>query len=173
MSDYTPLYFFIFLGLPVIMQYIDILRNVKDNNFKKTMWGRSPKSFIGFSKIGILLALLSGFYMVYYTVDELPKYEIYGYDYETRGKYYVYLSLCVLLFSSNFWYISMKYKWDRRITTASLIGTGIGSILLMSNIFSGHIENPDDKMKVAMVATSILTFQTVIMDACIWNYYHQ
>ena len=173
MKDYTSLFFFIFLGLPFVAQYFHLAGN---KNIHNKAWAYSPSIFRKFSSLGITLAFISGLYMIYFTIDQLPEYKIFGYDYDTRGKYYVYLSLCLLLFSSNFWYLTMLYNLPSGYTILSLIGTATVAILLMANIFNAEKENNSNeknvKLNIGKAAAFFLMFQTLIMDLMIWGKYY-
>jgi hypothetical protein len=136
-------------------------------------WGYMPPKVRVFSKFTIPLSFLSGLYMVYYSIAEIPKSSVIHHDYEPNGKYIHYLSLCLLLFGANLWPISLFHITSRLVSVLSLVITAVGAILLMGCVLIDHMHNVDRLRNAAIVATSILVFQTGIMDLIVWSFYFQ
>lgn len=169
MTDYWTLLFWFLLGIPVMIQYFILLPLYTKS--VDTLWVGFSGELKVLSMIGIVCAFLSGLYLLWYCCKELPNNDIYGYNYDTRGRYYVYLALFLILFSSNFWW-SGWYFGKKELVTSFLVLAGIGSILLMSQIWNSVLNSPDPKDKVALVASFLLMFQMAIMDAIVWNVYY-
>ena len=109
--------------------------------------------------------------MVYYSIAEIPKSSVVHNEYEPNGKYILYLSLCLFMFGANLWPFSLIHNTPKYVSILSLVITAVGTALLMDCVLNEHMENLDTLRIVAIVATSILVFQTGIMDLLIWSYY--
>jgi hypothetical protein len=168
--DLTPLFLFVFLGGPLMVQYWYMYATYgrrTDNLY----WGYMPQKVRDFSKLTIPLAFLAGLYMLYYSIAEIPKSSVVHNEYEPNGKYILYLSLCLFMFGANLWPFSLIHNTPKYVSILSLVITAVGTALLMDCVLNEHMENLDTLRIVAIVATSILVFQTGIMDLLIWSYY--
>lgn len=126
------------------------------------------RTFSGFT---ITLAFLAGLYMVYYSVAEIPKKRVVHHEYEPNGKYILYLSICLLIFGANLWPISLFHHTPKYVTILALVLTAIGAALLMDCVLNEHLEDLDTLRIIAIVSTSILVFQTGIMDLLVWSFF--
>lgn len=166
--DYWVLLFWILLGIPILIQYFYLLP-------KKTpvddLWVNMPV-WLRYIYMGmIILSSLCGFYMVYYTLIELPKYDVWGYEYKSRSRWYVYLALFLILFFSNFWW-SMFYLKKPKLVTSALVLVGIGSIMLMSQVWNSVLKSDLVVDKIALVSTFVLMLQMALMDGVLWNVFY-
>ena len=168
--DLTPLFFFIFLGIPLFIQYWFMYATYSRSNANLS-WGYMPQNIRNFSGLTIPLAFLAGLYMVYYSIAEIPKSSVVHYEYEPYGKYILYLSLCLFMFGANLWPISLFHNTPKYFSVLSLVITAVGAALLMDCVLNEHMQSLDTLRILAIVSTSILVFQTGIMDLMVWSYY--
>lgn len=169
--DIATLIIWLLLGIPVMIQYFYYLPRNYNTVSKDELWAWTPKELRYTMMVSIGLSFLSGLYMLWYTIEELPKHDVYGYDFSTRSRYYVYLALFLMLFFSNFWWSMMYYKRKSLVTTA-LVMAGIGSILLMSQVWNSVLDSEKITDKLAIGASFVLMFQMTIMDAIVWNVFY-
>ena len=168
--DLTPLFLFVFFGIPLLIQYWCMYTAGRTRN-ANLYWGYMPQKVRDFSKFTIPLAFLAGLYMVYYSIAEIPKSSVVHHEYEPNGKYILYLSLCLLLFGANLWPISLFHNTPRLVSVLSLVITAVGAALLMDCVLNEHTQSVDTLRILAIVSTSILVFQTGIMDLLVWSFY--
>ena len=173
--DLTPLFLFIFLGVPLLIQYWYMYATY-NRSTADLYWGYMPQKVRDLSKFTIPLAFIAGLYMVYYSIAEIPKSSVVHHDYEPNGKYILYLSLCLLLFGANLWPFSLFHTKSKiigaeYISILSLVITAVGAALLMDCVLNEHMEDLDTLRIIAIVSTSILVFQTGIMDLIVWSFF--
>jgi len=171
MYDLTPLFLFVFLGIPLLIQYWFMYMFTGNKYNRDLYWGNMPMNVRTFSGFTITLAFLAGLYMVYYSVAEIPKKRVVHHEYEPNGKYILYLSICLLVFGANLWPISLFHNMPKYVTILSLVLTAIGAALLMDCVLNEHLEDLDTLRILAIVSTSILVFQTGIMDLLVWSFF--
>lgn len=157
----------VIFGLTLISQYI-VLAMGKFGLSQDQMWGNTPQLFRDVSLLTIVLAFIAGLYLSYYlSLQEGP----------FRGtvrQIFQIIGLMLLVVVSNLWIPMM------------VIGSAIGSLLVLSLVALGSIlilvtllysddfeciciDGPGNVA--AIVAGSILVFQTLVMDAIVWNVY--
>lgn len=158
MNDYFYIITSILIGLPILVLYATLS--------KKQIMGGLPnnialKTFYGMT---IVLSCIAGLYTIYYYTTQMPQKEIWGYEYETRGKYYCYFSFLLFLLSSLVWPIGLKFKLPPWIIVMGLGGTALGVLFLLS-----QVALVSDGSNVAIAMLSILLFQTLLMDLIIWS----
>ena len=159
--DFTFLLFSIFIGIPVLFGYSKIPRQKLIGLFNPNI----IRAYIP----TIILSFIAGLYTIWYYISVLPsKNNVWGYKYETRGKYYAYLSFLIFLMSALIWAIGLIYNWSRQIIILGLFGTALGVSMILSQIVSVFENNTVDIF--AIVFACILLFQTLFMDLILWSF---
>lgn len=166
--DWWVLLFWVLLGIPILVQYFYLLP--KKTPIEK-LWVGMPVWLRYVYMCMIVFSSLCGFYMVYYTLVELPKYDVWGYEYSSRSRWYVYLGLFLMLFFSNFWW-SMFYLEKKVFVTSALVLVGIGSIMLMSQVWGSVLNSEKVVDRLALVSTFVLMVQMALMDGVVWNSFY-
>lgn len=170
MYDLTPLFLFVFMGIPLLFQYWYLYKTYNKRT-ADLYWGNMPQTIRDFSKFTIILSFLAGLYMVYYSINEIPNNTVVHHEYEPNGKYILYLSICLLLFGANLWPFSLIHNTAFIVAFIGLLLTALGVALLMDCVLNEHLENLDTQRILAIVSTSILMFQTGIMDLILWSFF--
>jgi hypothetical protein len=166
--DLTPLFLTVLGGTPLMASYASMARNVS----KDRMWGYMPNGLRMVSYLTIPLAFLAGGYMIYYSIDKIPRQtEVVHETYEPYGKYILYTAWVIFLMGANLWPIALIHKMSHIWTIGSLVVTAIGAALLADCVLNGQLDRKDPEFIVAVVAVSILVFQCGIMDLGLWSYY--
>ena len=183
-SDFIPLIIFVSLGLPLLLSYYAL--SLQPKSVTNSFWSNNGKNKINkyglyyFYVLSMLLAATAGAYLFYYLTwgnnfKGMTEKKIFGYDYQKEGKYFIYVSLLVLIGFSLLW-IPSFYMENKRsgfltllpILTLFLVGAGAG--LLMASIaseFKPKSASNDDKG--ALASAVYLFFHTFVLDFIIWT----
>lgn len=176
-ADYTPLCIYTTLGIPLILSYISLYQQPKSviNNF----WSNNNQNNIKkygiyyLYTISIILSAISGIYLLYYLTNGMTNKKIFGMNYKDNGKYVVYVALLLFIGFSLVW-IPSFYMYDKKTFLSKyLLGfvlfmVSVGAGLLLATIISASSKITNDA-KIAILASSYLTFHTFILDFIVWN----
>ena len=153
---------FLLFGLPLIAQYIWISTG-KSGISSDKLWGHTPEEFRKFSYFSILISFLVGVYLFWYMC----------FKWETckNVEWLAMVGLTLMIAASNFWIPSINSVGDNSVgNIITLTIVAIGALLLLISVTTDIQE--DIYKKIAIFSSSWLLFQTVIMDAIVWNIYN-
>lgn len=168
--DLTILFLLTLGGLPVLISYYFMVKKLPIN----TLWANMPNWLRIIDYFTIFCAFIAGIYLIYYSIEISPtQNKIVHHTYEPYGKYILYTAWTLLLIGANLWPLSLIHQMKPIWVVGSLILTTIGASLLMDCVLNGQTNGPwTTELILATVASSILLFQTGIMDMIIWNYFY-
>lgn len=156
--DLTFLFFYIFIGVPVLFGYSRIP--------KQKLIGSFHPNIIRAYIPTIILSFIAGLYILGYYISVLP---LKNNHYEKNEKYYAYLSFLIFLTSATIWPIGLIYQWSKEIIIFGLFGTALGVAMILAQIVSVFEKN-NLVDTFAIVFACILLFQTLVMDLGLWSF---
>lgn len=168
--DLTPLFLNVLGGIPLLVSYYSMVRNVPPNK----MWGHMPKSLRRVDYLTIPFAFAAGIYMIYYSITKIPKQlRVVHHTYDPYGRYILYTAWTLLLIGANMWPLSLLHRLGPVWVIGGLVLTAIGACLLADCVLNGQLGEPmTEEFVVAIVSVSILLFQTGIMDLGVWSFFY-
>lgn len=175
MSDYYILIILALGGIPVLIAYWYMFMLARDN--RATMeryWAKLPYVVRYIDMFTMLFAAASGIYLIYYSIDQIPNQSVVVHHaYDPYGRIILYTAWILFLLGANLWAIGMIREFPKGIIIASLVITAAGVSLLMDCVLNGQIERTtySNEFILAIVSSSILLFQTGILDLVVWGYY--
>lgn len=167
--DLTPLFLIVPGGILLMASYRIMATTVSTNR----MWGYMPLGIRKLSYLTIPLAFLAGAYLIYYSVDRIPRQPLVVHEpYEPYGKYILLTAWTLFLIGANIWPLTLIHKSPPSYTILGLVLTAIGACLLADCVLNGNLGGPwTPELVTAIVASSILVFQCGIMDLGLWGFY--
>lgn len=167
-NDYATLAMFIILGSVLMVTYYFCYKTSNKidywtNNGKNIL--KNDKRYIQAYTGMIIIAGLSGLYLMYYLTCEIPTKKIFGKSYD-EIKNIIYVGVLLLIGFSILWVPSIIVN-ETRITNICLFIVAIGAVIILSSVSS--VNNKNAKDNVAIFASIILVIQTLILDFLIWS----
>lgn len=153
MNDKVPLLIYTILGLPLMAQYYSLTKTESidklwTNNNKNMYKGPNKDLFIGIHTISLILAFLSGVYLLYFLT----------YTDKKLNKLLIYSGLLLFIGWSLLW-VPTLYTDINQIV---LFGVGIGAFLTTIGLYD--IGGP------AFIAAAFLFIHTFFFDFLIWSF---
>lgn len=153
MNDTLPLLIYTILGLPLMVQYYSLAKTENidklwTNNYTNIYEGPNKKLFINLHTISLILAFLSGLYLLYFLTYTNVK----------LNKLIIYSGLLLFVGWSLLWVPTLYTEINKII----LLGVGIGAFLLSIGLY--------DVGGYPFIASLFLFFHTFFIDFLIWSF---